>query len=128
MVWGGGRGGRGEKWILEGEERGGWGGECKSQEMYIGKREKYETQFKGPYVESTMVIAAICISAHYRVQTVATKWVSGYFAKYEIGRNKTIFSRNFAEFHPYLHPLLRHWGWVTATCLACWYWCGGGGD
>jgi hypothetical protein len=26
---------------------------------------------------------------------VATKWVSGYFAKYEIRRNKTIFSRNF---------------------------------
>ncbi len=20
-------------------------------------------------------------------------------------------------------PLLRHWGWVTATCLACWCWC-----
>ncbi len=29
---------------------------------------------------------------YYRV---ATKWVSGYFAKYEIGRNKTFFSRNF---------------------------------
>ncbi len=28
---------------------------------------------------------------------VATKWVSGYFAKYEIGRNKTFFSRNFGE-------------------------------
>ncbi len=26
---------------------------------------------------------------------VATKWVSGHFAKYEIGRNKTFFSRNF---------------------------------
>ncbi len=26
---------------------------------------------------------------------VATKWVSGYFAKYEIGRKKTFFSRNF---------------------------------
>jgi hypothetical protein len=26
---------------------------------------------------------------------VATKWVSGYFAKYETGRNKTFFSRNF---------------------------------
>jgi hypothetical protein len=21
---------------------------------------------------------------------------------------------------PYLHPLPRHWGWVTATCLTCW--------
>ena len=29
--------------------------------------------------------------------------------------------------HPYLHPLLRHWGWVTATCLACWLAWGGGG-
>ena len=29
--------------------------------------------------------------------------------------------------HPFLHPLLRHWGWVTATCLSCWYWRGGGG-
>ncbi len=46
----------------------GTGGECKSQEIYIGKREKYETQFKGPYVERKMVIAAVCISAHYRVQ------------------------------------------------------------
>ncbi len=26
---------------------------------------------------------------------VATKWVSGYFAKYEIRQNKTFFSRNF---------------------------------
>ncbi len=29
---------------------------------------------------------------------VATKWVSGYFAKYEIGRNIRGISRNFAEF------------------------------
>jgi len=28
--------------------------------------------------------------------------------------------------HPYLHPLLRHWGWVTATCLALWLGWGGG--
>jgi hypothetical protein len=32
---------------------------------------------------------------HRQLPRVATKWVSGYFAKYEIGRNKTFFSRNF---------------------------------
>jgi hypothetical protein len=60
----GGRGG-GEKNGYWKGKRGRGGGECKSQEMYIGKREKYETQFKGPYVERKRVIAAVCVSAHY---------------------------------------------------------------
>jgi hypothetical protein len=61
-----GEGGRGEKMDI-GRGRG-VGGECKSQEMYIGKREKYETQFKGPNVERKRVITAVYINKHYRVQ------------------------------------------------------------
>jgi hypothetical protein len=71
---------------------------------------------------------------------------NGYFAKYEIGRNFRGISAEFRKIlgdrhlpfllvlagvgagggliHSYLHPLLPHWGWVTATCLACWYWQG----
>jgi hypothetical protein len=62
LGWGEGEGEKNGYW--KGKREGEGGGECKSQEMYIGKREKYETQFKGPYVEKKRVIAAEYICVH----------------------------------------------------------------
>jgi hypothetical protein len=61
-----GRGGRGEKWILEGEEGGGVS--AKVKKCILESEKNTKTQFKGPYVEMKRVIAAVCTSAHYRVQ------------------------------------------------------------
>jgi hypothetical protein len=45
-----------------------------------------------------MIFFSLRVSSHGRRgrgRRVATKWVSGYFAKYEIGRNIRGISRNF---------------------------------